>query len=279
MEVKGKYYTMKELENMVTMYEQPTQAFIGNKDIEYYTFLTMTLDDLRELVKVNHYLKSIINKDDFWCAYLYKHYNVSYKTECLHIGNALLKNNLSMSKFYQQMIKQKDISVVKFLLDSKLIKDLDYKNLSKITYIPLINVLIAHIEDNNGTYFNRMKEIHIKDLIRDDNINAINQLLKHDRIPVQMIKKILNMIMSEKMEEILLDYINMTKIFFEEMGLAQEFSSSESSSSESSDSDELPRHRPVRRTSPVKSRSPDRRKLGNKSPARRKSPVRKMPKK
>lgn len=272
MEVKGKYYTMKELENIVTMYEQPTQAFIGNKDIEYYTFLTMSLDDLRELIKVNHYLKSIINTDDFWCAYLYKHYNVSYKTECLHIGSALLKNNLSMSKFYQQMIKHKDIAVVKFLLESKIIKDLEYSNLRKITYIPLINLLISHIDESNGTYFNLQKEIHIKDLIRDDNINAINQLLKHDRIPVKMIKKILNMNISKEMEEILTDYYNMTKIFFEEMGLASELSSSESSSEDdSSDSDDFPRYQPVRRTSPVKPR--------RKSPARRKSPVRKMPKK
>lgn len=217
MEVKGKYYTIKELENMVSMYEKQSQGFIGNKDIEYHTFLTMSLDDLRELVKVNQYLKSIINTDDFWCQYLHKHYNVSYKNECLHIGNALLKNNLTMPKFYHKMIKQKDIAVVKFLLDSEIIGGLTYGDLTNITYIPLINLLINHIEDTNDTYL--QKDAHIKTLVRTDNINVINQLLKHDRISIILIKKLLEMYMNKEMKDILSDYYNMTKIFHEEMGV------------------------------------------------------------
>ena len=121
MEVNGKYYTMTELEKIIKNYEKPTTSFLGNKDIEYYTFLTMSLEDLRELVQVNQYLKSIISTDTFWCEYLRRHYGVHYKTECLHIGQVLLKNK-SIKRLFTKAVKYQDIAVIKFLLDYELLQ-------------------------------------------------------------------------------------------------------------------------------------------------------------
>lgn len=271
MEVNGKYYTMAELQKIVSMYESNNEPFIGNKDIEYYTFLDMSLDDLRELVQVNRYLKSIINTDDFWCQYLYKHYDVQYKTECLHIGQVLLKNTLS-KKFFNKAIQQRDLAVVKFLLDIKQ-THIDYADLINITYVPLIKLLIMYLEEEKYTQY--IKQSYIEQIIDNDNTNVISQLLENDRIPLSMIKKLLKNRMDKKIHDLLFDYYNTAKLVMPDLSSS---SSSEPSSSDSSD-DDRPARSP-RRASPkrVIRKSPAKSNIKTKN-TRTKSPVKVAPKK
>ncbi len=271
MEVNGKYYTITELEKIVNNYEKSTTSFLGNKDIEYYTFITMSLEDLRELVQVNQYLKGIISTDKFWCQYLLEHYGVNYKTECLHIGQVLLKNKLSATKFYNKVIKQQDIAVVKFLLDTKQIT-IGYDDLRNITYLPLIKLLIPYIDEQQ---YNRqdVKQLAIKDIIHERNINVIAQLLEHDRIPIKMIKQLLKFHMDKKIHDLLFDYYNVAKLIIpDEFSESSSSTNSSESSSSDSDSDDEPRRR---NRSPVKprrrNRSPVKRAYSNKK--RTKSPV------
>ena len=257
MEVNGKYYTITELEKMVKSYQKTTvTSFLGNKDIEYYTFLTMSLEDLRELVQVNQYLKSIISTDTFWCEYLRRHYGVQYKTECLHIGQILLKNK-SIKTLFTKAIKYQDIAVVKFLLNSNQ-ATIDYSDLKHITYIPLLKVLIPYIDEQK--YDNQQyKEERIIEIIDEDNMNVIAQLLDHDRIPISIIKRLLKLNMDKKIYDLLFDYFNMAKLV-----MPDEFSSTDSTESSSSDSDDAPRrNRSPKRASPkrvVRRKSPPRKK-------------------
>lgn len=254
MEVNGQFYTMSELEKIVSMYQKNNQHFIGNKDIEYLVFLPMTLDELRELIQVNKYLKSLINTDEFWCQYLHQHYDVSYKTECLHIGNALLKSD-DVNELFKKMIKSKDIAVIKFLLDTKQIV-INYESLLGVSYIPLIKLLLTYIEESS--FYD--KRAHITELFRKKNINVINQLLENDHVPIDLIEELLYMYDYGIIHDVLAKYYNAKKsekLFYD--------------SSDSSDSDDYQLPVPVRKTkkSPVKYRNP----VSNRSPLR--SPVKK----
>lgn len=259
MEVNGQFYTMSELEKIVSMYQKNNQHFIGNKDIEYLVFLPMTLDELRELIQVNKYLKSLINTDEFWCQYLHQHYDVSYKTECLHIGNALLKSD-DVNELFKKMIKSKDIAVIKFLLDTKQIV-INYESLLGVSYIPLIKLLLTYIEESS--FYD--KRAHITELFRKKNINVINQLLENDHVPIDLIEELLSMydygiIHDVLVHDVLAKYYNAKKsekLFYD--------------SSDSSDSDDYQLPVPVRKTkkSPVKYRNP----VSNRLPVR--SPVKK----
>lgn len=95
---------------------------IGNKDVEYKVFLTLSVNDIGPLIKVNRYIKTIIMTDDFWRPYLILKYNVNYVTESMHIGHQLLKNQLNYDLFFNQSIINNDIAVVKFLLDTHMVE-------------------------------------------------------------------------------------------------------------------------------------------------------------
>ena len=259
MEVNGIFYTMVELEKIVSLYQKNNQHFIGNKDIEYLVFLPMTLDELRELVQVNKYLKTLINTDEFWCEYLHQHYDVSYKTECLHIGNALLKSD-DMNELFTKMIKSKDIAVVKFLLDTKQIV-INYESLLGVTYIPLIKLLLTYIDESS--FYD--KRAHITELFRKKNINVINQLLENDHVPIDLIKELLYMYDYGIIHDVLKKYYNVKKS-------SDDFFKSSSETSDSSDSEDdyqLRNRSPVRKT--IRNKYP----VTYRSPVRNKSPIKK----
>lgn len=265
MEVNGIFYTMTELEKIVSLYQKNNHHFIGNKDIEYLVFLPMSLDELRELIQVNKYLKSLINTDEFWCQYLHQHYDVSYKTECLHIGNTLLKSD-DMNQLFNKMIKSKDIAVIKFLLDTKQIV-INYENLLGVTYLPLIKLLITYIDEEGYSFYK--KRTDIKELVKTKNINVINQLLDNDRIPIDTIKELLYIYEDGIIHNALKKYYNTKK--------SEKLFSYVTSDSSDSDNDyqlsvrgQSPVH--VRNKSPVRKttkKSPVKKTARNKSPAKK----------
>ena len=286
MEIRGKFYTLDQLETMVGFYEQKAPKPFINKDVEYYILLDMSLEDLREIQQVNKYLKQLLNTDEFWCQYLSLHYRVSYKSECLHIGKKLMNNVLSTDEFFNLSIKQRDVAVVKFLLDARLISDLTFEILQYTTYPAMIKVLLSHI-DGKYVYGDVIYELVVR-----DNIHAVSALLEKGLLSNDDIKSIFKYDdrITDKMEALLLKYYIKDEKYLSRSPSRSDDSSDSSdddqrrelpfygdfsdSTSDSSDDDR-------RRKSPIKKRNKSPIKKRNKSPIKKrsKSPMKKTYKK
>lgn len=110
------------------------KSFTGLPEIDKEILIHLSIDDIKHIT-VNQYFKNLI-QDDFWCQWLYKNYNIIENKNCKEIAKAL---SLEVNLIYDVALTKGYTSLVKYLLDNKVVDVNEYK----LPYYTLKPVVIA----------------------------------------------------------------------------------------------------------------------------------------
>lgn len=98
------------------------KSFTGLPEIDKEILINLNIDDIFNIT-VNQYFKDLI-KDDFWCQWLNKNYNIVENKNCKAIAKTL---SLEINLIYDVALTKGYTSLVKYLLDNKLVDVNEYK--------------------------------------------------------------------------------------------------------------------------------------------------------
>jgi len=175
------------------MYDKP---ITGNTQVDFHILLDMDdIFNIRQLSRTNFYIKKIVNTLEFTREYFNKYYFIEVKDELIKYQNFLKENKIIIPDINVNNIfldKHPDDSYINFVVEIISIceKNTDILDNAegrivtrKIT--ELLNRIKIRNYLNFYTFFvlflnknKMMKEGHVKDLIRFNNVNIVDYIIK-----------------------------------------------------------------------------------------------------